>query len=110
MAKKAISNEEIIAALLQHGTVTEAAEAAGTTPGTIYDRMKGRKFREDYKKAKEDIIRKAVDNITAKISEAIDAVADIVNDANINPAVRLQIAQTIINNAAIPQTQEAQRL
>lgn len=102
MAKntKAISNEEIIAALLQHGTVREAAEAAGTTPRTIYDRMKDREFRADYMEAKNDIIRKAVYSINAKLSEAIDAVADIMNDADTNPAVRLQAAQTIINNAA----------
>ncbi len=67
-----ISNEKIITALLQHGTVTEAAEAAGTTPSTIYDRMKGRKFREDYMDAKNDVICKAVYSITAKVSEAID--------------------------------------
>ena len=102
MAKntKAISNEEIIAALLQHGTIREAAEAAGTTPRTIYDRMKDREFRADYMEAKNDIIRKAVYSINAKLSEAIDAVADIMNDADTNPAVRLQAAQTIINNAA----------
>ena len=41
---KAISNEEIIAALLQHGTIKEAATAIGTTPRTIYDRMKQRDF------------------------------------------------------------------
>ena len=102
MAKntKAISNEEIIAALLQHGTIREAAEAAGTTPRTIYDRMKDREFRADYMEAKNDIIRKAVYSINAKLSEAIDAVSDIMNDADTNPAVRLQAAQTIINNAA----------
>lgn len=97
---RAISNEEIIAALLQHGTVREAAEAAGTTPRTIYDRMKDREFRADYMEAKNDIIRKAVYSINAKLSEAIDAVADIMNDADTNPAVRLQAAQTIISNAA----------
>ena len=101
MAKntKAISNEEIIAALLQHGTVREAAEAAGTTPRTIYDRMKDREFRADYMEAKNDIIRKAVFSINERLSEAIDTVSDIMNDADTNPAVRLQAAQTILNNA-----------
>ena len=97
---KAISNEEIIAALLQHGTVKEAAEAAGTTPRTIYDRMKDRADRAEYMEAKNDIIRKAVYSINAKLSEAIEAVAAIMNDTDTNPAVRLQAAQTIINNAA----------
>lgn len=101
MAKntKAISNEEIIAALLQHGTIKEAAEAAGTTPRTIYDRMQEREFVAEYETAKNDIIRQAVFSINSKLSEAIDAVAEIMNNTDVNPATRLQAAQTILNNA-----------
>jgi len=96
---KAVSNEEIIAALLQHGTVKDAAAAAGTTPRTIYDRMNDREFRAEYMEAKNDIIRKAVFTINEKLSAAIDTVADIMTDKDNNPAIRLQAAQTILNNA-----------
>ena len=96
---KAISNEEIIAALLQHGTIKDAAAAAGTTPRTVYDRMNDRDFRAEYMEAKNDIIRKAVFTINEKLSAAIDAVAEIMTDKDNNPAVRLQAAQTILNNA-----------
>ena len=96
---KAISNEEIIAALLQHGTIKDAAAAAGTTPRTIYDRMNDREFRAEYMEAKNDIIRKAVFTINEKLSAAIDAVAEIMTDKDNDPAVRLQAAQTILNNA-----------
>ena len=96
---KAISNEEIIAALLQHGTIKDAAAAAGTTPRTIYDRMNDREFRAEYMEAKNDIIRKAVFTINEKLSAAIDAGAEIMTDKDNNPAVRLQAAQTILNNA-----------
>ena len=96
---KAISNEEIIAALLQHGTIREAAAAAGTTPRTIYDRMNDREFRSEYMETKNGIIRRAVFTINERLSQAIDAVTEIMNDAETNPAVRLQAAQVIINNA-----------
>lgn len=96
---KAISNEEIIAALLQHGTIKEAAQAVGTTPRTIYNQMKDREFRAEYMEAKNDIIRKAVFTINQKLSDAVDAVTDIMNDEDVNPATRLQAAQTILNNA-----------
>lgn len=101
MAKntKTVSNEEIIAALLQHGTMKDAAAAAGTTPRTIYDRMNDREFRAEYMEAKNDIIRKAVFSINKKLSAAIDAVAEIMEDTDNNPAIRLQAAQTILNNA-----------
>ena len=69
---KAVSNEEIIAALLQHGTVREAAEAAGTTPRTIYDRMSNdREFRGQYAEAKNSLVRKAVFSINEKLGDAI---------------------------------------
>lgn len=95
----AISNEEIIAALLQHGTIKEAAAAAGTAPRTIYDRMKEWNFRAEYAAAKNDLIRQAVFSINGKLAAAIDTVADIMTDTEVNPATRLQAAQTIISNA-----------
>lgn len=96
---KTVSNEQIIAALLQHGTIKAAAEAAGTTPRTIYDRMREKDFRAEYEDAKTDIIRKAVISMNEKLSAAIDTVCDIMNDESANAAVRLQAAQTVINNA-----------
>lgn len=56
----AISNEEIIAALLQHGTIKAAADAAGVGIRTIYDRMNEREFRAEYAQAKADIVRQAM--------------------------------------------------
>lgn len=96
---KTISNEQIIAALMQHGTMKEAAAAAGTTPRTIYDRMKNADFRSEYMAAKTDIIRKAVLNINEKISAAVDTIADIMRDEGVNPGTRLQAAQMILNHA-----------
>lgn len=95
----AVSNEQIISALLQHGTIKEAAAAVGASSRTIYDRMQEKDFRAEYKAAKADIIRKAVISLNEKMAEAITAIADIMNDPGTNPAVRLQAAQTILNNA-----------
>ena len=96
---KAISNEQIIAALLQNGTIKEAAAAVGASPRTIYDRMRGFEFQSEYREAKAGIVRRAVFSINQRLSAAIDAVTEIMNDTSTNPAVRLQAAQVIINNA-----------
>lgn len=95
----AISDEQIIAALIQHGTIKEAATAISITPRAVYDRMKQKQFMADYMQAKNEILRLAVYNINARLSEAIDTVAEIMNDPSNKPTVRLQAAQTIINNA-----------
>ena len=97
---KAISNEAIIAALMQHGTVREAAAAAGTTARTIYDRMQSQDFNAEYSAAKNELLRKASISVNDKLAAAIDEVAAIMTDPDVNAAVRLQAAQTIINSAA----------
>lgn len=100
MSKTATNDERIITALLQHGTIKEAAAAADTTPRTIYNRMKNREFRAEYEAAKNDILRTAYIAINGKLTAAIEAVAEIMSNPENNPAVRLQAAQTIITNAA----------
>ena len=95
MAK--VSDEKIIAALLQHGTIKEAAKAAGVSVRTIYDRMQDMKFSSDYMEANNEVLRKAVNNISNHIAAAINTVAEIMNNDEVNPATRLQAAQTVLS-------------
>ena len=100
MAKvKAVSDEEIIAAILQHSTIKDAAAALQITARSIYDRMEDRNFRALYMSAKDDILRSAVFSINRKLTQAIDTVVGIMQDDTVNPAIRMQAAQIIINNA-----------
>ena len=94
------SDEKIIAALLQYGTMKEAAEAAGTTSTFIYERMKKADFMALYRGAKNDIIRAAVFSLNKQLGAAVDTVAEILQDKEVNPATRLQAAQTLLNNAS----------
>jgi hypothetical protein len=98
MAKK-VSDETIIAALLNNGTLKAAAAAAGVSERTIYDRMNEGEFQALYKAAKADLIRAAVFSLNSKVQAAIDTVTAVMQDENNNAAVRLQAAQTILNNA-----------
>lgn len=102
MANKqsALSDEQIIAAILTGGTFTEAAKALNVSTRTLYDRMASRDFKALYNGAKTDIIRGAVLKINHKLAEAIDTVSEIMTDKEVNPATRLQAAQTLISNAA----------
>lgn len=99
MARK-ITNELIISALLQHGTIKEAAQAIGTTPRTIYGRMSDPEFKADYQEAQNEIVRGAVYAINGKLSAAVDTVCAIMENEEVSAAIRLQAAQTIITNAA----------
>lgn len=99
MKKTQVSDEEIVSALIQYGTVREAAKAAGISERAFYDRMKTDDFSELYTDAKGDILRSAVLNTTRRIQDAIDIVSEIMKDSAVNPATRLQAAQTILNAA-----------
>lgn len=103
MAKQkqtAVADEEIIAALIASGTIAEAASKVGLSTRTIYDRMACKDFKALYHGAKTDIVRGAVFKINSKLTEAIETVSELMTDKEVNPAIRLQAAQTIITNAA----------
>lgn len=97
---KVISDEEIIAALLSSGTVREAASAAGLPIRTLYDRMNAPDFQIMYREARAEILRAAVHNMNAQIQEAVNTIAGIMTNEEINPATRLNAAQTLLSNAA----------
>ncbi len=99
MASKGISDEQIIAALLNCGTIRKAAAAVKLSERALYDRMSTSEFQALYKTAKADLIRAAVISINNHLQEAIATIADVMTDKENNAAVRLQAAQTILNNA-----------
>lgn len=96
----AVSDEEIIAALLQSGSIAQAAELTGIGQRTIYDRMGTRDFKAAYSAAKSDIVRAAVLTMNRSLSAAVEVVTGIMNDENNNAGTRLQAAKMIIENAA----------
>ena len=103
MAKKnqtAVSDEEIIAALLQCGSISQAAEVTGISARTIYDRMGTRDFKAAYSAAKTDIVRAAVLTMNRSLAAAVEVVTSIMNDDTNNAGTRLQAAKMIIENAA----------
>ena len=94
-----ISDEEIIAALISTGTIREAARTAGISERALYERMKSGDFQARHKSAKADTTRAAVNALNGRIQAAIDTIAEIMEAQDINPATRLQAAQTILNHA-----------
>ena len=95
---KTLADENIVSALLSNGTIKKAAAALGVSDRTIYERMRDSNFLELYKSAKADIVRQAVKTLNENTAAAVRVIADIMNDTEVNPATRLQAANTILNN------------
>lgn len=97
---KAVSDEQIIAALLNCGTIKAAATECKISERSIYDRMNDGEFQALYKSAKADLMRDAVVKINSQIAAAIDTIVEIMANTENSATTRLQAAQTILNNAS----------
>ena len=99
MRGKTISDEQLLSALLQSRTIEQAATAAGCSTRTVYDRMRNADFRRLYSQSKADILRGTLTSVTATLAAAVDTTAGIMRDTSVNPAIRLQAAQLLLNTA-----------
>ena len=98
--RRTATDEEIIAALMTGPTIQAAADAVGMPVRTLHDRMRTREFKALHAATRAQILRNAVEGLQGRLSEAVDTVAEIMTNPDNNPAVRLQAAQTILNNAS----------
>lgn len=100
MGRKTITNEVIIMALIECGSIKAAAAKIGCTARTIYDRMKSPDFRDEYTQAKADIVRSATAKLQGHLCGAIDTLADIMNDSETAKQTRANCAVSILQYGA----------
>ena len=96
-----VSDEQIIAALMSNGTIKAAAGAVGISTKTLSDRMTTREFKDCYRSAKADVIRKAIFDLNKQVGSAVACIVEIMNDPSVNPSLRLQSAQTILKYSSM---------
>lgn len=95
----AVTNEEIIAALLQSPTVKEAAKSCGMDYTVIYDRLKEPAFKEQYQAARQEVIQQAITYVQSVTAAAIKRLHDIMNDPEVAPQIQVNAAESIIRNS-----------
>ena len=93
-----IKKQNVIDALMDSGTLTEAAEKAGISRKTLYNYMqKDTDFARAYRDARERLTLERLDNIEAEQAAAKAVILEIMNDKEQNSAIRLKAAQTILD-------------
>lgn len=97
--KMKVTDEQLVAALLQHGTIQATASALNVAPRTIYDRMRSYDFRILYDETRTDILRNAATAFEAKLSDAIETISEIMKDKDAPHSSRLQASLAIIQCA-----------
>ena len=93
-----ISDEQIVGAVMRYGTTIEAAQALGCDPSTIYRRMRTSSVQALYHSFQADMLRQTVEDLCEARDDALTVVQNIMNDPDVNAAIRLQAAQTILSN------------
>lgn len=96
----AISNEEIISALMGCNSIAKASEKLGLSTRAIYSRMAEPEFKTAYGAARADVLRLAVHSLQSCFLEAVGTAREIMADSSVTPAARLQAAKLILDSIA----------
>lgn len=89
---------KVIAALLSHRTVEEAANAADIAPRTIYRWMQSERFRIALAQAQGEVLMDAVRALVADMQKNHEVMMKIRDDGDNEDSVRLRAAQALDNS------------
>lgn len=91
-----ISDEKILTALLEYPTVEAAAAGCGVAKATIYRRMQEPVFKEEYTRRRRQLVEAACGALQGRIGEAVEALAEIMNDGSAGKMARVQAARAVL--------------
>ncbi len=96
MAKR--NNDEILAALLSGGSIRSAAKIVGCSESTIRKRLNEPEFRSRYEEAKANILSEALDNLSARLTDAVTTIAEVMADEGTPASVRVSAADAVLRH------------
>jgi HEAT repeat protein len=92
------NDEKILLALMQSGTIAEAAEKSGLSQRTIFRRLSDEEFRTEWRSARRALVESSIGLMQTGMSRAVQTLLDILNDEKY-PAIRVRAAKIIIENS-----------
>lgn|SRR5215469_10559394 len=94
-AKFGRKKEEAIAALLLQRNVEEEARSNGVNPNTLLRWLKIPDFRDEYRRARREVVSQSVARLQQATGFATTAILKLMSDQNVPPAVRLRAAELV---------------
>ena len=94
MAQK-YSDGQILEALLMAGSAKQAARRLGCSLSCVRDRLSKPTFKAKYEKAKADALGDAIDNLSIRLTTAVDVLAKVMTDSETAATVRVSAAEYI---------------
>jgi hypothetical protein len=91
--------QRAIAALIETGTIKEAAEVAGIGQATIFRWMQDPQFRRSYRQARSRLVELAISQVQKACGEAVLVLQGIMNNEKLSPGPRVNSAKAILDFA-----------
>lgn len=107
-----IEREILISTLLNEGTIQATANKLNCSPVTVYNHMNEAGFKDDFNKAKRDILEATCNRLTSNLLAGVDTVIEIMQDASNSPQIRLNAVGLLFNTCIrlTEQTEVLQRI
>ncbi|MHA6072632.1 phage replication protein [Enterococcus mundtii] len=94
-----IRQEKFLKALLEAGTIEQACRMAGINKTTGYKYLKDEAFLVEYRKLRREAMQQVTARLQKKSEEAVDVLAEIMNDKDNSPNARVQAAKNTLDVA-----------
>lgn len=91
-----MTDEAIAAALIECGSIKNAATSCGCTVRTIYERKKSADFQRIYAQAKADVLKAATAKLQGEMLGAVDTLVSIMQDADTAAQTRANAAVYVL--------------
>ena len=89
--------EKAIASLLANPSIPDAAKEVGIGERTLWRWLKISEFEKAYSEARREVVRHAVVNVQAAMSEAVETLRSIMNDGSAPASARVSAARAVID-------------
>lgn len=97
MGRRRIDDDFLIAGLMAHGSIKNAAAALKVSSATFTKRMNDADFIKKYQAARADVLRGAVNKAGAAVEDAVDVLHDILlDDTATSNTTRIAAARAIL--------------
>jgi hypothetical protein len=91
--------ESALLALLSHGTIEAAYEAAGVSKSTMWRWMQLSEFQTRYRAARRQLVEVAISQLQNACTKAARVLVEIAEDKEASPSARVSAAKTIIEQS-----------
>lgn len=93
------TDERIIQAIANNGSIRAASRELKCSPATIYTRMKQDGFKEKVDAVRDSALHEASAQLSGSMTDAIKVLVDIMNDKDTAPQTRANAAAQILSYA-----------